>query len=296
MDDLNYHHLRYFWAVAQEGSIVAASRRLGVSHPTISAQLRQLEAQLGVELLQPKGRGLALTEAGRVALRYAEEIFGLGQELADAVSRRAAPAELRLRVGVVDVLPKSIVHATLAPAFALGRSLRLSLVENKSLDEFVGELATHELDLVLSDRPAEPGLAVRLYDHLLSESETVLVAAPALADALRAGFPQSLDGAPACLPSTASALRRKLDGWLDGLGVRPRVAVEVDDSSLVKTFAASGLGWCAMPRAVEEEALVRYGLVPIGAAPIAHQVWAISAERREAHPAVLAVRQAARDR
>jgi LysR family transcriptional regulator, transcriptional activator of nhaA len=294
VDDLNYHHLRYFWAAATDGSITAASRRLRVSHPTISTQIHQLEATLGTELLERQGRGLVLTESGRLALRYADEIFALGRELVDTVRGRAQPTELRLRVGVIDLLPKSIVHRLLAPAFALGRGLRLTVHENRSLTQFVGELATHELDLVLSDGPAGAGLPVKLYDQLLGQSETVLVAAPSLAASLHDGFPASLDGAPALLPTPATTLRRSLDAWFDQHGVRPVVVAEVDDSSLVKVLAESGVGFCAIPRAVQAEAERRYGLVAIGITAVMHQVWAISAERRVAHPAVLAIREAAR--
>jgi LysR family transcriptional regulator, transcriptional activator of nhaA len=289
VDDLNYHHLRYFWAAVREGSIVAASRRLRVSHPTISAQIHQLEEVLGVELLERRGRGLAPTEAGLAAMRYAEEIFRLGRELADTVRGRARPTELQLRVGVIDVLPKTTIHELLAPVFELGRVVRLEVHENRSLDEFVGALATHELDLVLSDRPAEPGLAVKLYDVQLGEADTTLVAAPALAERLRAGFPGSLDGAPILLPSTSSALRRALDRWFDEAGVAPRLVVEVDDSALLKVFAESGVGACAVPVGGAEEARRRYGLVEIGTIPVKHQVWAISAARRVAHDGVAAV-------
>lgn len=295
MDDLNYHHLRYFWMAAREGSIVAASRRLRVSHPTVSAQIDQLERALEVALFERKGRGIALTEAGRKAFKYAEAIFGLGQQLVDELEGGHEPAELSLRVGVIDVLPKSLVHGLLAPAFGLGRSLRLTVHENRSLAQFIGDLATHDIDLVLSDQPLAERREVRLYDRLLGESETVLMAERALAASLRSGFPRSLDGQPACLPTAASALRRELDRWLAERGVRPKVVVEVDDSSLLKTFAEGGLGFCAVPRAVQEEATRRYGLDEVGAAQVPQQVWAISADRLEAHPAIVAIQSAARD-
>lgn len=295
MDDLNYHHLRYFWMAAREGSIVAASRRLGVSHPTISAQIDLLERDLGVALFERKGRGIALTDAGRAAFKYAEAIFGLGQQLVEELESGRQPAELWLRVGVIDVLPKSLVYELLAPAFRLGRSLRLTVHENRSLAQFIGDLATHEIDLVFSDQPLAERREIRLYDRLFGESETVLMAEPGLAERLRPEFPKSLDGQPACLPTAASALRRELDRWLAERGVRPRVVVEVDDSSLLKTFAEGGLGFCAIPRAIQEEAGRRYGLVEIGAAQVPQQVWAISADRLEAHPAIVAIQNAARD-
>ena len=210
---LNYHHLHYFWVVAHEGSIVAAGRRLRVSHPTISSQLKQLEQVLGAELFERRGRGLALTDTGRTVLHYADEIFTLGRELVDTVHGRPSAGALRLRVGVVDVLPKSVIYRLIEPAFELDRPLHLVVREDRSLDGFLAELVTHELDIVLSDRPPQPGLPIRLYSHVLGESGTVFLASPDRAAALVGSFPGSLDGAPMILPSSVSALRRSLDAW-----------------------------------------------------------------------------------
>jgi LysR family transcriptional regulator, transcriptional activator of nhaA len=290
---LNYHHLRYFWVVATEGSIVAASRRLRVSHPTVSAQISELEERLGVALFERRGRGLALTEAGRIALRYADEIFNLGSELVDALHGRSA-GRLRLRVGVIDVVPKTVVHRLLEPAFEVAPSLHLVIREDRSLEGFLSEMATHDLDLVLADQPAGSGLPVRLYNHRLGESATDLVAAPELAARLREGFPASLDGAPAILPSSDRALRRALTIWFDAHDVRPEVVAEVDDSALVKVLAESGRGFCALPRVIGNEAATRHRLVRIGSTDVVQAYYAISAERRLVHPAVVAVSRAAR--
>jgi LysR family transcriptional activator of nhaA len=293
MTALNYHHLRYFWVVATEGSIVAASRRLRVSHPTVSAQISELEDQLGVRLFERRGRGLSLTEAGRLALRYADEIFHLGAELVDALQGRASAAP-RLRVGVVDVVPKSVVHRLLRPAFETAPDLHLVVREDRSLDGFLAEMATHDLDLLLADRPAPSGLAVRLYNHRLGASRLDLMAEPGLARALRGGFPRSLDGAPAILPSPNRAVRRALDAWFDAAEVHPRVIAEVDDSALAKVLAEAGRGFCAVPEAIEGEVAGRHHLERVGATDVVQEFFAISAERRLAHPAVVAVRRAAR--
>lgn len=293
MDALNYHHLRYFWVVAHEGSIVAASRKLAVSHPTISAQLGLLEEALGARLFERRGRGLTLTETGRLALRYADEIFALGGELADTVRGRGPGWYLRLRVGVIDVVPKSIVHRLLKPAFQLEQPLRLAIREDRSLEGFLAEMLSHDLDLVLSDQPAGTGLTRKLFSHLLGASDTVFVAHVQLAERLREGFPRSLHDAPAILPSPASPLRRGLDAWFDRHDARPQVVAEVDDSALAKVMAEGGLGVCAVPRAVEAEVAARHHLVRVGSADVSHRVYAISADRKVTHPGVLAVRRAA---
>jgi LysR family transcriptional regulator, transcriptional activator of nhaA len=293
MDTLNFHHLRYFWMVAHEGSIVAASRKLHVSHPTISAQLRQLEAQVGTQLLVRKGRGLALTDAGVAALRTADAIFSLGNELL-ATARDGAHEPTRpLRVGVIDVVPKTIVMQLLAPALRLGPRFHLVVREGRSLEEFLAEMLTQELDVVLSDRQADGGLPLELYSHLLSTSRSVILAQPAMADALRADFPRSLHDAPFVAPSHQSSLRRSTDAWFVEHGIRPRVVAEVDDTALVKVFAESGLGFCVLPAAVQTESERRYDLQLVGEAPIEHRTYAISVARQRDHAGVIAIRRGA---
>jgi LysR family transcriptional activator of nhaA len=293
---LNYHHLHYFWVVAKEGSVAAASRRLRVSHPTISAQLKLLEEALDAPLFERRGRGLVLTDTGRDVLEYADAIFALGRELLQTVKGGAGTGAgaLRLRVGVVDVLPKTVVHRLLAPALSLDRPVRLLVREEPSLEVLLGQLASHEHDLVLSDRTASPELPARLYSHPLGASRTVLVAAPSVAASLRGPFPGCLDGAPFVLPTHASAMRQRLDSWLQAHGLQPRVTAELDDSALAEVFAEQGAGVCAVPEVVLVEVLRRYDLVEIGRLPLSQSFFIVSAERRLVHPAVVAVRDAAR--
>lgn len=294
MEWLNYHHLHYFWVVAREGSVTAAAKRLRVSHPTVSAQIGQLEDVLGVELFEKRGRGLVLTDAGRDVLSYADAIFALGKELVQTAKGRPRAGALRLRVGVVDRIPKSVAHRLLTPALTLGRSVRLVVREDLTLDGFLAELAAHELDLVLSDRPAGSSLAVRVYSHALGSSGTVALAAPAVASRLEGPFPECLDGAPLIVPSLASGLRRGIDSWLETRDLRPEIVAEIDDSALVKAFAEAGVGVCVVPRVVEAEVVKRHALVRLGEIPVTQRYYALSAERRLAHPAVVAVRDAAR--
>lgn len=294
MDSLNFHHLRYFWMVAHEGSIVAASRKLHVSHPTISAQLRQLEAQLGARLLVRKGRGLALTDAGVAALRTADAIFDLGSELVATARDGAQAPTMPLRVGVIDVLPKTIVMQLLAPALLLTPKVDLVVREGRSLDEFLAEMLTQELDVVLSDRQADAGLPLQLYSHLLRTSGSVICAPPAQAGALRADYPRSLHDAPFVAPSRQSSLRRSLDAWFHGQDVYPRVVAEIDDTALVKVLSEAGMGFCVLPAAVLAETLRRYDLQRVGDAPVEHRAYAISVARRRDHAGVAAIRRGAK--
>ena len=178
MEWLNYHHLLYFWMVAKEGSIVRASKELRLAHPTISGQIHRLEEVLGEKLFVRRGRHLVLTEGGRVAYRYADEIFSLGREFVDTLKGRASGKPMRLVVGTADVLTPSLVRRFLAPAFRLGHPVRVVCRADKSVEEFVAELALHRVDVVLADGPPGPGVAVRAFGHLLGECPTTFMAAP----------------------------------------------------------------------------------------------------------------------
>lgn len=293
MEWLNYHHLFYFWKVVRAGSITRACEELRLAPPTISAQLRRLEDQLGEKLLARSGRTLVPTEMGRVVFRYAEEIFGLGLELMDAVKQRPTDRPLRLVVGVDDVLPKEIAHALIEPALGVPRGVRL-LCREASLERLVAALALHELDVVLSDAPVTPSLNIRAYNHPLGETQVSWVATPALAAKYRRGFPKSLEGAPVLLPTEDTALRRGIDQWCATQGIRPVVVGEFEDNALLRVFGQKGAGAYPAPR-VREGDLKRYGLAPIGVAKgVKARFYAISVEKKVRHPAVAAIYAAAR--
>lgn len=297
MEWLNYHHLLYFWLVAREGSITAASKLLRLAHPTISGQIHRLEEVLGEKLFVRKGRALVLTEQGRVAYRYADEIFGLGQEFLDELKGGSEGRPLRLVVGVSDVLSKSIVHRMLQPVFDLGQSVKLECRESRTVNEFMGELATHAVDVVLSDAPAGPGTSVRTFSHELGDCGTTFFAAPRHAKRWRRRFPSQLDGAPALLPSSDSTFRRALKVWFDERGVRPRAVAELDDTALAMVFAEAGLGVVAAPDVIERELCKRYRVEVVGrASEVRQRFFAISVERKIRHPGVAAICEAARKR
>ena len=296
MDWLNYHHLFYFWAVAREGTIAAACEQLHVAQPTISSQLRKLETALGQKLFERAGRNLVLTETGRIVYRYADEIFSIGRDLMDTLKGRPIGSPLRFQVGVADVVPKLMTHRLLAPALKLQESIRIICYEGKPT-ELLARLASHELDVVLSDSPASAETGVRAFNHLLGECTVSIFAPKAEASRYRRRFPESLDDAPMLLPTSNTMMRRALDHWFDAEGIRPRIVGEFEDSALLKVFGQQGAGLFPGPTVISREIQKQYGARTIGEAPAVHErFYAISMERRVKHPAVVAVSNAARVR
>ena len=290
MEWLNYHHLFYFWKVVGAGSISAACQELRLAPPTVSAQLKSLEEQLGEKLLTRSGRRLVPTDMGRTVFRYADEIFGLGRELMDAVKQRPTGRPVRLVVGIDDVVPKEIAQALIEPALRLGQPVRL-LCREGSLESLLAALAIHELDVVLSDAPVTPSLNVRAYNHPLGECGVTWMATETLARAL----PRSLDGAPVLLPTDDTAIRRRLDQWCEDAGIRPRVVGEFEDYALLRAFGQDGLGVLPVPSVLEKDFRRQYALARIGTAQdVIARFYAVSVERRIRHPAVVAICETAR--
>lgn len=296
MDWLNYHHLLYFWTVAREGGVARAAKKLLLAPPTISGQIRALERTLGERLFRRAGRGLQLTEQGRVVLRYAEEIFSLGRELLETVKGKGGGRPVRLVVGIANVVPKLVVRRLLEPALRSPQPLRLVCLEDRP-ERLLAELSIHGLDMVLTDAPVLPGAAVRVYNHLLGESAVAFYAGADLARRIARGFPKSLDGAPMLLPAEGTALRRSLEPWFDACGVRPRIVAEFEDTALMKTFGQAGAALFPAPRVVEQELETQFGAVRAGEADgVRERFYAITPERRIKHPAVVAISSAARER
>ena len=291
---LNYHHLRYFWAVAKEGGLTKAAAKLHVSQPTISAQVQALEGVLGEKLFRRAGRHLVLTDAGQQVLGFAEEIFSLGQDLLNSVKQRPTARPVRLYLGVADALPKLVTYHILAPVFRLPQPVQVSCWETRLSDMLV-ELAAYRMDIVLADEPASSGVAANVFNHYLGASDMTFCAAPALAAKLRRGFPKSLHGAPALLPMFNSGVRRSLEKWFQARGVRPRLVGEFEDPAFVNILALQGLGFMSVPSVVAKEVVRRYGFGLIGRTKeCQQQYYAITAERKLTHPAVLAITSAAR--
>jgi LysR family transcriptional activator of nhaA len=294
MDRLNYHHLLYFWTVAREGTVARAAKKLRLAQPTISGQIHTLEGALGERLFERAGRGLRLTEMGRVVLGYADEIFALGRELAENVKGQPTGRPLQLAVGVADGMPKLVAYRLIEPALALAQPVRL-MVHEQSTERLLAALALHELDVVLTDRVAPPGLNVRAFNHLLGDCGVTLFASREIAFRLRRRFPRALDGVPFLLPGETSTLRRVLEQWFEKQKVRPRIVGEFADSALIKVFGQAGKGVFAAPSIIESSVRRQYGVAIVGRLDGARErFYAVSAERRLKHPAVIAITESAR--
>jgi LysR family transcriptional regulator, transcriptional activator of nhaA len=291
MDWLNYHHLRYFWVVAKEGSLRAAADSLRVSQPSISAQLGQLEDFFGQPLFRRSGRGLQLTDTGRLVLEYAEDIFSTGRELLDAVRGAGGHRARVFHVGITDSLPKLVARAMLQPALDLNPAPRLICREGQ-FDELLPLLASHRLDLVLGDEPAGGAHRFKIFNHPLGSCGVTFCATGAIARKLRSGFPKSLHDAPALLPTEGSLLRRALEQWFHQHDVRPKVVGEFDDAALMLFFAREGAGFLPLHSVAVADARATFKLAEIGDAPSCRcHFHAITAERRMKDPAVLAITQ-----
>jgi len=294
MEWLNYHHLLYFWITAKEGSIRAASEKLLLAQPTISAQIHALEKSFGVKLFDRVGRNLAITEAGRVVYRYADKIFSLGSELVDTVKGQLKGAPIPLNIGVTDALPKRMAYRFLQPAISLPEQVRLVCYEGTPT-ELLKKLAAHELDVVLSDAPVSSDIRVRAFNHLLGECGVSILAVRELANRYHRRFPQSLDASPFLMPTHYTSLRSSLEHWFDSEGIHPAIVGEFQDSTLLKAFGREGKGLFAVPTVIEKEIMQQYAVRLVGRTEsIRERFYVITVERKVTHPAVVAIVDAAR--
>ncbi|WEF30977.1 LysR family transcriptional regulator [Pseudoduganella chitinolytica] len=285
---INFRHLYFFRVVAAEGSVTRAAERLGLAIQTVSTQLTALEQSLGKSLLMQQGRRLVPTDAGRVALTYAEQIFELGDRMQEALNE-ADNGRVRLTVGISDSLPKLIAYRLLQAAFGMQAPVKLVCVE-REFEDLLADLALHKLDVVLTDRTVRASASLRVFSHLLGESEMMLFGAPALARRHGRNFPRGLNGAPLLLPTRNNALRGRIDEWLLQQDVRPDIVGEFEDNAMLNTFARDGLGLFFAPAGLEADIRGQFNAVPVGAATgLREQFYALSSERRIRHPAVEAI-------
>lgn len=276
---LNFHHLRYFWAVAKDGNLTRAARRLRVSQSALSTQIKQLEEQLGQALFVREGRGLELTEAGRIALAYAEGIFAAGGELL-ATLKDGRRREHVLRVGAVATLSRNFQESFIKPLLGEpGVQLRLS---SGSLDELLHRLEAHALDLVLSNRPVQRGEGRPWHCRRIAQQRVSLVGRPR-PKAFR--FPQDIGGVPLLLPGPDSELRAAFDALCEQLAVRVRVLAEVDDMAMMRLLARDTRAVALLPSVVVRDelrggVLQEYCVVP----GLNESFYAITVERQYQHP------------
>ena len=284
----NYKHLYYFWVVAKEGGISRAAEKLDMAVQTVSAQVRDLERDLGYALLKPSGRGLVLTEAGLAALRQADQIFQLGENLPQIVRDSVSTPVIRLSTGISDGLPKLVVRRLLQPVL-LEPELRLQCTEGE-FDDLLGDLALHRLDVVLADRPAPANPSMKLYTHAMGASPVAWYASEALYALAQHNFPASLADIPLLMPTAHSAVRHRIDQWLEQRGIRPRIVGEFEDSALLKTFGASGMGAFPAAEWVHDELTQHDALKKLGACDgIKEFFYAIGTEKKVQHPYVLRI-------
>ncbi len=294
---MNFKHLHYFWVTAKAGGVMRAGEQLHTTPQTLSAQIKLLEQRLGRRLFRKSGRQLELTDDGRVALRYADEIFELGSALENSMRQKAGPGPaqvLELRVGLEDAVAKSVAYRLLEPALSLAQPVRLICTEGRFTD-LMAQLALHRMDLVIADEPLTSRLSVKAFNHKLGSSTMSFFAAPTLARKLKGPFPQCLNDAPLLLPGATSSIRPLCEAWLTRHNLYPRVVAEFDDGALMKAFGREGSGVFMAPAVVDAETTAQYGVRLLGRSDeLVEDFYAISVERRITHPGVVAITQAAR--
>lgn len=292
---MNFKHLYYFWATAKAGGIMRAGEQLHTTPQTLSTQIKLLEDRLGCALFKKSGRRLELTDDGRVALGYAEQIFALSAELEAAIGKaRSSQTVLDFRVGIADQVPKAIAYRLLEPALDGPDPVRLICHEGK-LQDLLAQISVHRLDLVIADEPMGKQLSVKAFNHALGTTAMSFFAAPGLKRELKGTFPQCLDGAPMLIQGATSAMRQRLDIWLAEHAVRPRLIGEFDDAALLKAFGSEGRGVFMSPTVLEAETCEQYGVKVLGrTTELVEEFFAISVERRITHPCVVAITESAR--
>ncbi|WP_180129063.1 transcriptional activator NhaR [Rhodoferax sp. BLA1] len=292
---MNFKHLYYFWVTARAGGIMRAGEQLHITPQTLSGQIKLLEDWLGRKLFRKSGRQLELTEHGRLALGYADQIFSLGQDLETALRQtRGVQKRLDFRVGVADSVSKSLAYRLLEPALSMAQPVKL-LASEGTFDDLLAALALHQLDLVIADEPMPRRVSVKAFNHALGRSAMSFFCAPGLKSRVKGAFPGCLDGVPMLVPGASSSVRRQLEGWFARHQVAPVVVGEIDDAALMKAFGREGQGVFMTPSVLEDETCTQFGVSVIGRTDeLVEEFYAVSVERRISHPCVLAITDAAR--
>jgi LysR family transcriptional regulator, transcriptional activator of nhaA len=293
---MNFKHLHYFWVTAKAGGVMRAGEQLHTTPQTLSGQIKLLETQIGRKLFRKSGRNMELTDAGRVALGYADEIFALSVEMESSLREAKGGARiLDFRVGVADSVAKSVAYRLLEPALSVSEPVRLICSEGKFSD-LLAQLALHKLDLVIADEPLSSRVSVKAFNHLLGQTKMSFFAAPALKAALSGDFPQCLNQAPMLIQGASTSIRQQFEGWLTKHQISPRIIGEFDDSALMKEFGREGRGVFMAPEVLESEIMAQYGVQVVGrTGELIDEFFAVSVERRISHPCVVAITHAARE-
>jgi len=292
---MNFKHLHYFWVTAKAGGVMRAGAQLHTTPQTLSGQIRLLEEDLGRKLFQKSGRTMELTEAGRLALGYADQIFTLGGELETALRQaHGGQPVLEFRVGVADAVNKSVAYRLLEPALGLDVAVRMVASEGK-FPELLSQLALNRLDLVIADEPMSRRINVRAFNHPLGRSSMAFFATPALAAQLQGPFPECLSGMPMLIAGAQASVRQQLEAWFTRHSIAPRIVGEFDDGALMTAFGRQGRGVFMVPGVMEAETVAQFGVQCVGRSEeLVDEFFAVSVERRITHPCVVAITGAAR--
>ena len=261
LEQLNFHHLLYFWRVARTGHLTRAAQELHVSQSALSAQIRQLEERLGEPLFERSGRSLILTHTGQMVMSYAEDIFGLGQEMLGRLQGRA-DGMIRLRVGSVSTLSRNYQENWIRPLLT-DPTVVLTL-ESGKIDGLIDRLITHQLDVVLANEAVAADANRPLHCRFLGSQEICLVGPAARGRTKAMRLPDDLDGVDVALPGPRHALRAQFDALCMAAGVRPRLRAEVDDMAMLRLIARDS-GWLTvLPEVVVQDELRTSTLVMLG--------------------------------
>ncbi len=292
---MNFKHLHYFWVTAKAGGILRAGEQLHTTPQTLSGQIKLLEAWLGRALFRKSGRRLELTDEGRLALGYADQIFTLGAEMETALRQASGGHKtLEFRVGVADSVAKSVVYRLLEPALTMSEPVRLICSEGKFPD-LLAQLALHRLDLVLADEPMSGRVSIKAFNHPLGSTPMSFFCTPALKKQLKGDFPDCLNDAPMLILGPLSSVRKQFESWLTKHQIHPRVIGEFDDGALMRAFGREGRGVYLSASVLELETMAQDRVEVIGRTDeMVEEFFAVSVERRITHPCVAAITQAAR--
>lgn len=294
IDNINLHHLYYFWVVANEGSVTAASQRLGLAQPSVSSQVRKLETSIGTNLFERSGRGKVLSEYGQEVYQYADSIFDAAQHLVDFLNGQHSQRKESLTIGVPDIMPKLVAYRFIKPVCDENSSSEV-ICHASRFEDLLTDLAVNRFDLVLSHTPVASHVKIRAFNHKLGECGLTFFALPDVAAELRGAFPRSLESAQFLLPVSGTEMRRSLDQWFDSIGIKPNISGQIYDSALLKEFGGAGLGVFAMPSVIENEVCSQYGVEAIGrATEVREMFYAITTQKRIHHPGVKAIVESAR--
>lgn len=292
---MNFKHLHYFWVTAKSGGVMRAGEQLHITPQTLSGQIKLLEEAMGRKLFRKSGRKLELTDEGRLALGFADQIFGLGSELESAVrDSRGGHRVLEFRVGIADSVAKSVAYRLLEPSMALPEPVRLVCSEGK-FGDLLSRLALNRLDLVIADEPMSRRLRVKAFNHPLGSSPMSFFASAALRQQLRGDFPGTLNGMPMLIQGAAASIRQQLEGWLTRHDLHPQIVGEFDDGALMTAFGREGRGVFMAPSILEAETVAQFGVEVVGRSEeLREEFFAVSVERRITHPCIVAITTAAR--